>query len=319
MNLLHRAAARICIYTALRKNAAVAVMPRRFFRGTVRPQRIHSRKSSRRGTSVGKRRDFAGPLHQAGPGHCPAAAQSDSIRLPDTGFPAAVRKTGSPRIAQTVATNRHPVPDERDGPSAQRHALWRSGRPSRARRSLCATYEQLRRLASAVRRDHPGATLTPTALVNEAWLKMANSPHLASVPRLHFKRIAARAMRQVLIEAARRRHASKRGGRESRPEVTFDESLESRDSTRARACSRSTRPSRTWRGFTLARRTSSRPASSAASASAKHRNCSRSPRRRSCATGESPEPGSRASCAGIADGCGGSSWWTVSAEVVPRK
>ena len=91
---------------------------------------------------------------------------------------------------------------------------------------FCATYEQLRRLASAVRRDHPGATLTPTALVNEAWLKMANSPHLASVPRLHFKRIAARAMRQVLIEAARRRHASKRGGRESRPEVTFDESLD---------------------------------------------------------------------------------------------
>jgi len=74
-----------------------------------------------------------------------------------------------------------------------------------------ATYEELRRLASAVRRDDPNATLTPTTLVNEAWLKLAQSPHLASVPRLHFKRIAARAMRQVLIEAARRRKAHKRG------------------------------------------------------------------------------------------------------------
>src|SRR5438034_4836554 len=48
-------------------------------------------------------------------------------------------------------------------------------------------------------------SLSPTTLVNEAWLKLRNSPRLAGVPRLHFKRIAARAMRQVLIEAARRR------------------------------------------------------------------------------------------------------------------
>ena len=133
---------------------------------------------------------------------------------------------------------------------------------------FCATYEQLRRLASAIRRDHPGATLTPTALVNEAWLKLAESPHFVTVPRLHFKRIAARAMRQVLIEAARRRHASKRGGRDGGRRSRSTSRWISR-STRARACSPSTRPSRTWRGFTLARRTSSRPASSAASASAK--------------------------------------------------
>jgi RNA polymerase sigma factor (TIGR02999 family) len=86
------------------------------------------------------------------------------------------------------------------------------------------TYEELRRLASAVKRDDRSATLTPTALVNEAWLKLAGSPHLASVPRLHFKRIAARAMRQVLIEAARRRNATKRSG--GTPDVTFDESLD---------------------------------------------------------------------------------------------
>ena len=75
-----------------------------------------------------------------------------------------------------------------------------------------ATYEELRRLASAVRRGDPSATLSPTALVNEAWLKLAKSPAIGATSRLHFKRIAARAMRQLLVEAARRRNADKRGG-----------------------------------------------------------------------------------------------------------
>ena len=83
------------------------------------------------------------------------------------------------------------------------------------------TYEELRRLASVVRRSDPSATLSPTALVNEAWLKLRESPHLARASRVHFKRIAARAMRQVLIEAARRRQADKRGG--GAAFVTFDE------------------------------------------------------------------------------------------------
>lgn len=86
-------------------------------------------------------------------------------------------------------------------------------------------YEELRRLASSVRRGDPSATLSPTALVNEAWLKLANSPPLASASRLHFKRIAARAMRQLLVEAARRRNARKRGGDDDFTVVTFDESL----------------------------------------------------------------------------------------------
>ena len=86
------------------------------------------------------------------------------------------------------------------------------------------TYEELRRLASTVRRGDPSATLNPTALVNEAWLKLAGSPQLATTSRLHFKRIAARAMRQVLVEAARRRNADKRGGDRANF-VTFDESI----------------------------------------------------------------------------------------------
>jgi len=75
-----------------------------------------------------------------------------------------------------------------------------------------ATYEELRRLAAVVRRDHPRETLNPTALVNEAYLKLASSLRIEPDSKLHFKRIAARAMRQVLVEAARRRSAHKRGG-----------------------------------------------------------------------------------------------------------
>lgn len=84
-----------------------------------------------------------------------------------------------------------------------------------------ATYEELRRLASTVRRGDPSATLNPTALVNEAWIKLAKSPSIVATSRLHFKRIAARAMRQLLVEAARRRNAGKRGAG-AEITVTFD-------------------------------------------------------------------------------------------------
>jgi RNA polymerase sigma factor (TIGR02999 family) len=87
------------------------------------------------------------------------------------------------------------------------------------------TYEELRRLASSVKRSDPNATLSPTTLVHEAWLKLANSPPVAATSQLHFKRIAARAMRQLLVEAARRRQAQKRGG-DAGVMVTFDESLQ---------------------------------------------------------------------------------------------
>ncbi len=73
-------------------------------------------------------------------------------------------------------------------------------------------YEELRRLALAVRRNDPSETLNPTALVHEAFMKLAGSRAFAGSSPLYFKRVAARAMRQVLVEAARRRQADKRGG-----------------------------------------------------------------------------------------------------------
>ena len=56
------------------------------------------------------------------------------------------------------------------------------------------------------------ATLSPTTLVNEAWLKLSRNPPPGFESQLHFKRIAARAMRQVLVDAARRKSAVRHGG-----------------------------------------------------------------------------------------------------------
>jgi RNA polymerase sigma factor (TIGR02999 family) len=112
-----------------------------------------------------------------------------------------------------VVRYRPAVPDPRsDGPSQP---------PLDEAFSL--VYEELRRIASAMRRDDRRATLNPTALVNEAWLKLVASPPASFESPLHFKRIAARAMRQVLVEAARRRQSAKRGAAEVL--VTFDETL----------------------------------------------------------------------------------------------
>lgn len=85
-----------------------------------------------------------------------------------------------------------------------------------------AAYEELRRIAQLVRRNDPGATLSPTTLVNEAYLRLAATPAVARTSPLHFKRIAARAMRQVVVDLARRRIAEKRGGADN-VVITLDE------------------------------------------------------------------------------------------------
>jgi RNA polymerase sigma factor (TIGR02999 family) len=77
---------------------------------------------------------------------------------------------------------------------------------------FAAKYKELRRIASNLARHDPGVTLSPTALVNEAWLRLADSPELGGLSPAHFKAIAARAMRRVLIDAARRRKTLKRSG-----------------------------------------------------------------------------------------------------------
>jgi RNA polymerase sigma factor (TIGR02999 family) len=73
-------------------------------------------------------------------------------------------------------------------------------------------YEELHRIALALCRAEPHASVRPTSLVNDAWVKLKDSPRLANTSLGHFKAIAAGAMRQVLVDHARYRYAQKRGG-----------------------------------------------------------------------------------------------------------
>ncbi len=92
-------------------------------------------------------------------------------------------------------------------------------------RLMPEAYQELRRLAAAyLRRERPGQTLQPTALVHEAYLRLAKDKPGRWQNRAHFCAIAANAMRQILVERARARAAIKRGG--GQPRVTLVESLE---------------------------------------------------------------------------------------------
>lgn len=85
-------------------------------------------------------------------------------------------------------------------------------------------YDEMRRLAASyLRRERPGQTLQGTALVHEAYMRLLQDAHLSWQNRAHFLGIAARSMRQILIERARARHAVKRGGEHVR--VTLDPGL----------------------------------------------------------------------------------------------
>lgn len=84
---------------------------------------------------------------------------------------------------------------------------------------LASVYDELRRLAAAqVANENPGQTLDATALVHEAWFRLGAERSFTS--RSHFVRAAAQAMRRILVDRARERKASKRGG--DRRRIAFD-------------------------------------------------------------------------------------------------
>src|ERR1041385_2474021 len=89
------------------------------------------------------------------------------------------------------------------------------GKP--AEELLPLVYEQLRHLAAAkMAQEAPGNTLQPTALVHEAWLRVAGKENQHWNSRNHFFMAAAEAMRRILIERARQKSRQKRGGRQER-------------------------------------------------------------------------------------------------------
>jgi RNA polymerase sigma factor (TIGR02999 family) len=88
----------------------------------------------------------------------------------------------------------------RQGDKVAAEELWR------------LVYEELRRIARAyMRKEGPGRTLQTTALVHEAWLRLADQTQVDWQDRTHFYRVAAQMMRRVLVDHARARLADKRG------------------------------------------------------------------------------------------------------------
>ena len=90
---------------------------------------------------------------------------------------------------------------------------WQDGDASARDRVFSRLYGELKRLAAAVLRSESGhETLQPTALLNDALIKLTTAAQApGAADRGHFARIVARAMRQVLVDRARRKLADKRG------------------------------------------------------------------------------------------------------------
>ena len=104
-------------------------------------------------------------------------------------------------------------------------ADWSRGDTEALQRLTPLVYEELRRLASHyLRQEGQGNTLQTTALVHEAYLRMVNQDAADWQGRSHFFGIAAKLIRQILVDHARKRQAGKRdsGG----PLLSFDESIE---------------------------------------------------------------------------------------------
>ena len=99
-----------------------------------------------------------------------------------------------------------------------------AGDASSSEALLTAIYDELRMLASRkMAGEAPGHTLQPTALVHEAWLRLAQPQGQVWANRAHFFASAAEAMRRILVDNARRKRSEKRGGRHERLVLELEE------------------------------------------------------------------------------------------------
>jgi RNA polymerase sigma-70 factor (ECF subfamily) len=99
---------------------------------------------------------------------------------------------------------------------------WGQGDEAAFERLIPLVHAELRRIAQRhMGRERDGHTLQPTALVNEAYLKLIDAQHVQWQDRAHFFAMSSRLMRRVLVDAARARGYQKRGG--GAHQVTLDE------------------------------------------------------------------------------------------------
>jgi len=101
---------------------------------------------------------------------------------------------------------------------------WRQGDRAALDRLTPLVYDEIRRIAHRyVQREREGHTLQTTALVNEAYLRLAGQQQINWQNRVHFFAVTAQVMRHILIDYARRKHYVKHGGEAQR--IAFDEAL----------------------------------------------------------------------------------------------
>ena len=119
--------------------------------------------------------------------------------------------------------------------AAERLAVADSSAPKRAEDAVgseqemdelfSVAYDELRRIAASVKHRDPFATVTTTALVGQAWLRLSASTRLQFENERHFRATVIRSMRQILVDAARRRRSLKRDG----THVPIDAEVPARD------------------------------------------------------------------------------------------
>ncbi|HTP69157.1 MAG TPA: sigma-70 family RNA polymerase sigma factor [Dongiaceae bacterium] len=116
------------------------------------------------------------------------------------------------------------MPEKPTSPVTELLARWRAGDQNALDALMPLVYSELRQLAQHyLRRERSDHTLQSTALVHEAYLRLAGQSAPQWQNRAHFFGIAAHLMRQILVEHARGRGAAKRGGGATR--ITLDESF----------------------------------------------------------------------------------------------
>jgi RNA polymerase sigma factor (TIGR02999 family) len=116
------------------------------------------------------------------------------------------------------------LPQKSNSPVTELLARWRSGDQNALDALMPLVYSELRQLAQHyLRKERSDHTLQSTALVHEAYMRLAGQSPPQWQNRAHFFGIAAHLMRQILVEHARGRAAAKRGGGATR--MTLDESL----------------------------------------------------------------------------------------------
>ena len=135
-----------------------------------------------------------------------------------------MHESGHPPGAPSGSNREHPD-GPADGPPGGDPAARASGQVTQLLRAYSAgdraaydalmplVYEELSRIAHVrLRAEHPGHTLDTGSLVHEAWIRMLDQTRTAWRSREHFLAVASEAMRRILVDHAKARHAQKRGG-----------------------------------------------------------------------------------------------------------